>query len=315
MVPGGTVDGQLQRVAVDPPRRLDPPVRAVVLGLRPGDPAAGPRLHTEVAVRRAAVVEQPDPGDVAVQERDDRSLGVVVERLERRSVRSDPVPPLPHRRRAAVDHVQPGRHRVGEQQLVGDVERGRCRRAPAAGTGVARKPVARCVPAARISSTRRRRGSGAQLRGHELERERANVVGLGVGRAARPSGPMNSACQASRTRSASSAVARRVRASRPMHRGDLAHQPRRVREVRGRDVGLVGAPERLELVRSLQVLAGHEPLAPVKARVPQVALVRQRLGPARWPARDAARPRPPRSTYDSHATIDGHCSSSRRRSP
>jgi hypothetical protein len=59
------------------------------------------------------------------------------------------------------------------------------------------------------------------------------------------------------------------------------HQPRRIGEVSRRHVGFIAAPERLELLRPLQVRAEDEPFPEVEAGVPQVALVLERLGT--WP--------------------------------
>src|SRR5215471_14515782 len=44
---------QLETTTLDAPRRFDPAVWRVVHGLRPGDPAAGPRTNREPAVARS----------------------------------------------------------------------------------------------------------------------------------------------------------------------------------------------------------------------------------------------------------------------
>jgi uncharacterized membrane protein len=78
---GRHVDADLQHVAAPPPGAQHPPVRAVVLGLGPLDAAARPRLDDEPPVPRRSgpgIVEQPEPGDVRVEERDDRTLAVVL---------------------------------------------------------------------------------------------------------------------------------------------------------------------------------------------------------------------------------------------
>jgi hypothetical protein len=62
----------------------------VVLGLGPLDAAARPRLDDEPPVPRRSgpgIVEQPEPGDVRVEERDDRALAVVVQRTVRAAAR------------------------------------------------------------------------------------------------------------------------------------------------------------------------------------------------------------------------------------
>ena len=105
-VPAGTTtrSSKARRRAARPTRSGR---RAIRARPRPGEPATGARADPESPVAR--VLEQLDAGGVAVQEGDDRALGVVVERLVRHAVGVDAVPALPHGRGAAVDHRQPGR--------------------------------------------------------------------------------------------------------------------------------------------------------------------------------------------------------------
>ena len=90
-----------------------------MVGVRPRDAAAGPRRDAEAAV---AGLDELEAGDVLVQERDDRALAVVVERGVRDAVGVDAAPLLPHGGGAAVDHDEPRRLGVLEEQVVGDVE-------------------------------------------------------------------------------------------------------------------------------------------------------------------------------------------------
>src|SRR3954453_19073517 len=107
---GWDVDVEPQDVAVEAPGAADRAVGAVVLGLGPGEAAAEAGLDDEAAVPGLA---EADPGDVRVQEGDDRTLAVVVERPLCAAV-GDAVPPLPDRGGVAVVHLQPGRDAGGE---------------------------------------------------------------------------------------------------------------------------------------------------------------------------------------------------------
>lgn len=108
-----------QQAAVHRPGGLDAAVRRLVRRRGGSQPAAGHRLDTERAV--GGLVADPDSGGVPVQEADDRSLGVVVQRLVRHAVVVDSLPPFPDGRRALGDHAEPRRRGVLEQQLIRDV--------------------------------------------------------------------------------------------------------------------------------------------------------------------------------------------------
>src|SRR6266540_1663321 len=69
---------------------------------------------------------QVDSADILVHPIADRSESIVVERIHpgilERAVRANPVPPFPHRRRAARDRVEPGRIGALREQCERDTQ-------------------------------------------------------------------------------------------------------------------------------------------------------------------------------------------------
>ena len=153
--------GDLERERSRPrvPGRPRPAVRRHVLGRGPGDPATGPRLDAEPRARSAPA--RCSPATYRCRNEIDRALGVVVERLVRHAVVVDAVPALPHRGRAAVDHRQPRRLGVLEQQLVGEVEVAVVGQHRAAGPA---SPGSRCRGASRPRAPASARSSAARRR-------------------------------------------------------------------------------------------------------------------------------------------------------
>lgn len=88
-------------------------------GLRPGDLAANAGLYEEAPT---AGLDQLEAGHVAVQEGNDGALGVVVKGRSGLAVGGDSAPLLPHDGRTAVDHDQPWRLGVRQEEFVGEVE-------------------------------------------------------------------------------------------------------------------------------------------------------------------------------------------------
>jgi hypothetical protein len=91
---GRDVDVEVKQVAVETPGAADRAPRADVPGVGPRQAATGPGFDDEAPVAglvRAGGVDQADPGDVGVQEGDDRALAVVVERPLRPAVGVQPV--------------------------------------------------------------------------------------------------------------------------------------------------------------------------------------------------------------------------------
>ena len=179
------------------------------------------------------------PGDVAVEERDHRALAVVVERFVGDAVLVDAVPRLPHGAGAAVDHRQPRRLGVLQEQFVRDVEmpvigedgeqhaasRGsRCPRWVPASRMSSHEPCGAGLPAARRAPARRRgRGRGwPGCRGSASRRRRGTR-----------------ARQASSARAASSSKRSGVVVV-SQQPADLGGDRRRVVQVRRGDVALVG---------------------------------------------------------------------------
>ena len=211
-------------------------------------------------------------------------FGVVVQRLVRHAVVVDSQPPFPDSGRALGDHAQPRRRRVLEQQLIGDVRWPASARAGSR-SGVARKPVPRCVPATRISRTscaaaRSRRCSAVARTEcpHDSGLGGRTDVAAGCDELGLPCGP--GACR-------EVGVAGGVRPA-AQDGGDAAHEFRRAGIIGRRDVGLVTAPRTLRTSRTCH--RWLQPLSPVEAGVPQVPLVRQhQAGPRRMPAAAAVR--------------------------
>src|SRR4051812_46621180 len=98
---------------------MDATVGRVVRGV--GPPDAAPRYGGDAKSTVGGFVAQTDATDVLVQERHDRALAVVVERSDLMAHGGIRVPVLPDRGGAVVDHVEPRRWRVPEQQLEGHI--------------------------------------------------------------------------------------------------------------------------------------------------------------------------------------------------
>ena len=163
--------------------------------------------------------------------------------------------------------------RVLEEQVVGDGRGGRGRRAPAAGRGW---PGSRCRGGCRPRGPGRRgrrRSAGAARRERGRRRARGpGSPGCGVRRDRRRRGTPAARRRTTLPLSSAYRPGRLLVAEQP---GDLCGVPGRPGVERGRGVRLVGGDERREVAR---VLAGHQPLAPVEAGVPEVPVVRPRLG-------------------------------------